>query len=110
MRIADFIQELQNSDNATKRKWLVILSSFTMGIVVVAWVLWMGAVIPGAGREAIARAEPARPGVLQTLAAGVSVIWSDIESRLFRRETWSVEGSRDFIADDLAPIPPTPLP
>ena len=108
--ITEFIREIQISDDATKRKWLVIFSGSTMLVVVAVWVMWMGAVIPGAGLEAVAKAEPERPGVFKTLAAGVSVIWSDIESRLLRRETWSVEENRNFIADDLPIIPPTPLP
>ncbi len=110
MGITDFIKNIQNSDDATKRKWLVIFSGGTMALVIALWLFSFSALAPAPEGAKAARAAPEKPGIWKTFAAGVSVIWSDIEARLLRKETISLAEDRNFIADDMPEIPPTPLP
>ena len=44
--IANFITKLQSSDETTKKRWLIILSSVAMVIVVGLWVVYFNMTFP----------------------------------------------------------------
>ena len=67
-----FLEDLQNSDAATKRKWLVFFTVCAMAVIIFAWVSYFNALVMPA-------AAPSAPDQSftfgQTLRAGLGVLW-----------------------------------
>lgn len=52
-----FLEKLQNLDEATKRRWMFILSGIAMVVVVFVWLAYFNNLVSGFGESEIAIAE-----------------------------------------------------
>jgi ATP-dependent Zn protease len=117
--IKNFISKIQQSDETTKRVWLFILSGVAMIIIVSLWVLYLNVTVAKvegpAGNTAIAQnnntAEIDEPGFFATFAAGVGIIFDQLKEKLsIKRNIFIENPGRNFVADEVKPIPSTKLP
>jgi hypothetical protein len=56
--LTHFFLELQKSDEATKKRWLALLTASTMLVVIALWVLYINIVIKSLGDKETAAAHP----------------------------------------------------
>lgn len=113
-----FIKKLQNSDEATKKLWLVVLSATTMIIVVGLWLIYT--------KSTLVRLEPSTQtpekslvqtesnnavSVKDTLLAGLKLVGSKIKAAASAQNHFTVTPmDKNFVVEDLNPIPKTTLP
>ncbi len=117
-RSRDFIVRIRNSDERTRKRWLIIFTIPAFALVILLWLLYMGAVI---GSKEDGRSAPEEVGFFETLGVGFRVVGERIgrgaeRVREFLRErlsgpTISIDAAeRNFIAEIVEVVPPTPLP
>lgn len=77
-RIEQYIRNLQRSSNEHKRRWLIGASAISMGIVIVLWLFYLSATLPGLPRAAPAQeqstARVEKSSFFQTLGRGFGVL------------------------------------
>jgi hypothetical protein len=71
MRIEQFIKKLQESDEATKRRWLIASTVIVMVIVIFVWFKYFNAIIQFGGGSASA-AEAPHASFWETMGRGVA--------------------------------------
>ena len=113
--IQSFIHKLQNSDENTKKFWLILLSSLTMAVVVGGWVTYLNLTVAGVSSQIGRTAEVAveikedAPGIFAIFGAGVKTIYDEVRERLAKRSIIIENPQRNFVADEVEEIPPTKL-
>lgn len=112
-----FINKIQNSDETTKKLWLIIFSGISMAIVVSFWMFYLNAIVakvesPKQVVSVQQAAAPAyqEPGFLQIFGAGVKVIFDQVKEKFSVKNNIFIKNpERNFVAESVEPIPPTSL-
>lgn len=77
----DFIDKLQKSDEATKRKWLIFLSALSMVVVFIFWIVYLNLTVPKIGSpEETAKIEE-KAGFFEIMKAGLKSAAAEIKHR-----------------------------
>ncbi len=103
-----FIKRLQEADEATKKKWLIIMSGVTMVILIFFWLIYLKSAFVAIGP---APKEENQDSFWQTFIAGFSLIanqikfWSQMGNEIMLQGT-----TFNFIPEEMEGVPPTPLP
>ncbi len=71
MNPLEFIKQLRRSDDATKRRWLIILSAIAMLLVLVVWSKYFAASLVRPGEQP---AEDQGFSIWETMGTGLKVI------------------------------------
>lgn len=122
--LKNLIAKIQNSPEAARKRWLIILSGLSMAAVLGLWVLYINLVVGTAESKLTIQSqeEEKSPGAGATFLAGLKIVGSQIKesgsglvSRLREKlgETNSIEirgEERNFILEGLEEIPKTSLP
>jgi hypothetical protein len=120
--IRHFIVKIQNSDESVRTRWLFVLSGTSMAIVVALWIGYINLIVTPPTAPAAAAAEDENPGFADIMRAGATVIKGAlaekssaytryIRMKIGQKNTVTIEGSeRNFILDELEPVPPASLP
>ena len=113
-----FVRTIQESDDATKTRWVW---GFSAGAMVLVFILWIGYIevsTPAsdtstrAGRGGIfasVSATSSTPGFFETLSAGVGIVFDQAKKKLYHSRTETIRGDTSSI-EVFKPIPPTKLP
>jgi len=77
MGVKNFIEKIQNSDERTKRKWLVICSAVAMVVIVAFWVFYIKSIfeIP---QPIQAETQASGPGFWDIFKNGASIVFNSI--------------------------------
>lgn len=116
----NFILKIRNSDDATKKLWLVVLSGATMAIVIALWVVYQNLSIakvdypksPEVKEIAVATKnnESDGPGFFAIFGAGLKNIYDQIKAKLSLKNNIIIENRPlTFISKNVEPIKPTKL-
>lgn len=109
--IKNFIGKLQNSDEGTKKIWLVILSGLTMAIVVAFWASSLNLSFSKPEKTAAAKIENDAPGFFAIFSSGAKTIYDQIREKLSSKNSIVIENpERNFIAETVEPVEATELP
>ncbi|MEK7554399.1 MAG: hypothetical protein AAB518_00215 [Patescibacteria group bacterium] len=118
-RITMFVRKLQNSPEATRRRWLIGLSGASAVLVVLLWVSYLDAIVEPTQAP---RANIQEPGFVATFGKGVQVVIGEAKEsgERFSGSVKEILGGtneitfqkppEDFILDSLPPVPRTPIP
>ncbi|MEK7590332.1 MAG: hypothetical protein AAB454_01325 [Patescibacteria group bacterium] len=86
--IKNFIKNLRDENENTKKRWLIILSGITMALVISLWVGYFNLTLPRvappsgmAATEEIQQNENQLTHIKKTLAAGFSVLMEKINTK-----------------------------
>ena len=119
--LKSFIVRLQNSDEATKKRWLIIFSSAATIIIVVLWAAYLNYTVlsvEGSANTLVA----GRPTIFKIFTAGFSVVGKKTETGLansliyFNKRITSENkltidrSNHNFILESLDPLPIRQLP
>ena len=120
--IRNFFAKIQNSSESVRRRWLVILSSFSMLAVIALWVGYINVIVkPADIKKEEVLASP-RPNFAQVIGAGIKIVARELGTtttkivRYLRKQLSTanvitiLDTDRNFILDTLDEIPKTPLP
>ncbi len=124
MSINNFITRVQNSNEATKRFWVVAFSGTSMLLVLALWLGYLNvaiAPIPGPANKGLANSqqpivkngELEKPGFFSIFAAGVKIIFDGAKEKFLTRKDIIIKSpttEQNFIAENLEPVKPTVLP
>lgn len=117
----DFIKRIQNSEERTKRFWIGVFSAVTMTGVLMLWAAYGAltaaprevAVVPAAEPEiaVVVESKSEAKSRLALLGEAVSQGFSGLKELLSRDYSFKIsDADRNFIYDELSPVPPTNLP
>jgi hypothetical protein len=123
----NFIHRVQNSDESTKRFWVVLFSGTSMLLVVALWLFYINMTIARVegpskrlttndSRLATADLQQTAndiktPGFLEIFASGTKIIFTEIRERLSVKNEFIIENPKmDFVPQGLPEIKPTKLP
>lgn len=112
-----FIAKLQNSNDTTKKIWLVVFSGISMMLVVSFWLVYLDKIVTQVsnpdGTPAIAQNSQEKsdvPGFFAIFGAGVKTIFDALKEKLAVRNNIVIENPKmNFISKEVEPIPATPL-
>ena len=76
--LRSFIRELQQLDEAAKKRWLVSLSAISIIIIVIAWIMYLNATIKAVDDPTTA----AEPGAWDIFKTGLQVLGEKTEAGL----------------------------
>ena len=76
-KIKNFFLNLQQSDEATKKRWLMILTSSSMLVVIGLWSVYINLTIQNLGEKNQNQA----PGFLETFKNGIAVLSKEAGSK-----------------------------
>ena len=118
--VHNFILKIQNSDESTKRFWLVALSGISMIVVIAFWLVYMNltvvTVAPSQSDTAIAieNSRTSAPGFFAIFGAGAKIIYDKvaeiISAQVSAKNNIVIENpERNFVLEGLTPISPTKL-
>lgn len=111
-RAKNFIKNLQDSDDLTKKKWLVIFTAFTMVVVLAFWSVYFSYRIKDVNAL---EAQSASPSFSEVFNAGLKILGADVLSK-FKiltgdSQTLNTSGKDfKFNVENLEPIKPKQLP
>lgn len=120
--IKKFFSKLQSSDEATRRRWLVILSGTSMAIVLALWISYINLIVEPVGREEKTAARKIEPGFAEVMKAGLTVVAKGLKGvasgalaniRTTVSSTNQIKVNlleRNFIDEELPEIKPVVLP
>ncbi|TSC81847.1 MAG: hypothetical protein G01um101419_727 [Parcubacteria group bacterium Gr01-1014_19] len=129
--ITNFITKVQNSDETTKRFWVVVCSSISMLLVVSLWLGYMNVTItsipgPGGlttndGRRTTTNnlqlttddTEVRKPGFFAVFTAGVKIIFDELKERTLAKKDIMITKENqevNFVAEGVEPIRGATLP
>lgn len=124
MSIHNFITRVQNSNEATKRFWVVAFSGTSMLLVLALWLGYLNvaiAPIPGpiqasgtrqralvtSGSEATIE----KPGFFAVFAAGVKIIFDGAKEKFLTKKDIIIKSpEQNFVAENIEPITGARLP
>ena len=118
-RMRQFFEDIRNSDEAIRKRWLIALSGASMVIVIALWVGYLNLVVQPSEDVAALHKEP---GLAQTFGLGVKVTAGEIKKGSVRtvdyfrekfggsNEIMIEKQKRNFLLEDLPPVTPTRLP
>src|SRR3989344_3196776 len=116
-KITGFINKVQNSDETTKKFWLVIFSGATMIIVIGLWIINMktnfqNTRLAGPVTQEESLAEESELTKLKAIfSAGIKTIADKIKEKAGTQRQISVQTSeQNFILESLTKIPVTRIP
>jgi len=98
-----FIDNLQKSDEATKKKWLVVLSILSMMVIIALWLVYLNLTVPKmppVGESP--KIEEQKAGFFETLKAGFNSVFNQIRDRTknaFNYFKKKAETERDIIIE-----------
>lgn len=113
--VKNFIKNLRDENENTKKRWLIILSGVTMALVISLWVGYFNLTLPrvappsgiAATEEEIQQNEGQLTHIKKTLAAGFSVLMEKINTK----KSLTIKApERNFIPENSEEIPTTQLP
>ena len=113
--IKNFIKNLRDENENTKKRWLIILSGVTMVLVISLWVgyfnLTLPRVAPPSGivktEEEIQQTESQLTHIKNTLAAGFSALMEKVNTK----KSLTIKApERNFVLENLEETLPTKLP
>ncbi len=114
-----FIQKIQNSDEGTKKFWLVVFSAVSMTAVIGLWLVYVNVTIPSlaplAQAENKIEKKAEAPGFFSIFAAGVKIIYDKVQQVIGREiattNTIIIQNPDiNFSLEGVEPIPATKLP
>jgi len=118
--LKNFIKNLRDENENTKKRWLIILSGITMALVIALWVGYFNLTLPKvASPSGMAATEegvrqPVRSGnesqlthIKKTLAAGFSVLMEKVNTK---KSLIIKAPERNFVLENLEETLPTKLP
>lgn len=120
--IKKFFSKLQDSDEATRRRWLVLLSGASMIIVITLWISYVNLIVEPVGREEKIAESRIEPGFAEVMRAGLTVVAKEIKEaaintlayvRVTVGSTNQIKVNlleRNFIDEELPEIKPVALP
>lgn len=118
-----FIEKIRNSPEGIRRRWLVILSGSSMIVVIASWVLYINAVVqdtPSPVTESVEKTQ--KPGLAEVFLTGLKIVTVQIKDSVTQVADYLKKQAltpnsitidsleRNFVLEDLEPIPRTPLP
>ena len=78
----NFIEKLQKSNEATKKKWLIILTVLAMIVVIGFWLAYLNLTIPKMPTKEVAmQTDQQKSGFFTIFKAGVDSVFSQIKER-----------------------------
>lgn len=115
-----FILKIQNSDEPTKKFWLVVLSGATMVAVVALWLVYMNVTLPTASpaptsvAAAIDKPAVQTPGFFAIFTAGLKIIYDKVQevvaNQVATKNTIVIENQeRNFVLEGLPAVAPVKL-
>lgn len=110
------IKKIQRADDPTKKMWLFVLSGAVTIIVVAAWIFYMKLSIPSASDAAKAQtqqptAEKPESDSAKTLMTGLKVVADKLKNLANLKNNFTVSNmERNFLVENLKPVPKTELP
>ena len=111
-KIQNFFLELREKDEATKKRWLVILTSASMVVVIALWAVYLNFTLADLGPKPPASNEI---GILKTSRAGLQIIAGKsiayLQSLAQKTNSITIQSaSINMILKDLEEIKPKRLP
>ena len=118
-KLQNFFLELRESDEMTKKRWLFILTSSSMLVVVTLWIFYLNLSVKDLNKKELKNSQPE---FLLTLKHGMGIIAKQIglktsetldnlKSMTSRTNSITVQGANlNFILNDLEPIQPKKFP
>src|SRR3989344_218187 len=114
----EFILRIQNSDEQTKKFWLVVFSAVTMVSVVGMWVMYVKvtfpSITPAPETAEIVSAKVESPGFFSVFAAGLKIIYDGV-SKIVAHEVATKNNivienpKQNFSLEGIPTISPTKL-
>ena len=114
-----FIQRIQQSDETTKRFWLVVFSAVTMVVVVGLWAVYAKITLPTTTpipdvSAQIENTDAKAPGFFSIFAAGLKIIYDKVQSlvsaQVAAKHDIVIENpDRNFVLEELPAVAPTKL-
>lgn len=80
MNIRELIENIQNSDEATKKRWLIASSAVTMILVVSLWLIYINHSIQPAGNNINIEQQESGIGFWQIFKNGLNIVGESIWS------------------------------
>lgn len=127
--VRNFIVKVRNSDETTKKFWVVLFSVISMFFVVSIWLAYINVTIarvPGPsklttndpsfakateGKQAMDGQELEKPGFFSIFAAGTKIIFDSLKARLaVKNDIVITKQEVNFVAEGLEPVKPATLP
>jgi len=97
MKIRELLEKIQNSDEKTKRRYLIIVSAVTMVLVIGLWLIYLKSTISDVGQETINQTT-SNTQFWQVFKNGLSITASSIKeniqniiSQIFRGKTITIQ-------------------
>ncbi len=123
IKISEFFRKIRSSSESVRRRWLIVFTSGSIVAVIGLWLIYMNALVePVIQRETVVMASAEEAGVADTFAAGIKTIarggaalvggaLESLREVINASRTVTVDrAERNFIIEDLEPIPETQLP
>ncbi len=122
--VRNFVAKVRNSDDTTKKFWVLLCSVISMFFVVSLWLAYINvsiARIPGPKSQQIANSERLivgkgaedveKPGFFSIFAAGTKIIFDALKERLaVKNDIVITKQEINFVAESLEPVKPVVLP
>lgn len=121
-KIINFFEKIRASSEAVRRFWLMVFTGGSVVVVVGFWIMYINIIVDPVNGTLSESPVKEEPGVAETFAAGVrtaarggSVLLGNalqsLRDALKASRTVNIDGGeRNFIVEDLEPIPETALP
>ena len=112
--VQNFIAKIQNSDEATKKFWLVALSGLSMLVVISGWTIYIDKTVANVdtpAKEQIVQKGAEAPGFFAIFGAGVKTIFDAAKNKLSVSNNIVIENTeRNFMAEGVESVKATKLP
>lgn len=106
--VVNFFSKIRNGDEATKKKWLWILTPMIMIVVIAGWLLYISNSVVNLDQEnnlANSKQEQNKTSFLATVGKDVSILISKVKKVITKSKSIVVEGNKfNFTLDNLEPI------
>jgi len=96
MKIRELLTKIQNSDEKTKRRYLIIMSAITMILIIVLWLIYLKSTIQGVSQETVSQTPNTQ--FWQVFKNGLSITSQSIKenvqniiSQIFKGKTITIQ-------------------
>ncbi len=74
------LEKIQNSDEQTKKKWLIIMSGISMLIIIIIWLFYMTSLVSNTAQSET-QTDNSGTGFWQIFKTGLTVIGNNVEEK-----------------------------
>ena len=78
----EFIKKIQNSDEPTKRKWIIICSAISMFVIVVIWLIYFNFSFNAENAQKMEVVDNSRTEFWNVFKTGLKVVWNGMKNKI----------------------------